>query len=95
MRRVQTAAAVSGGGEGASDLLDDSDASCVIFVSCNASAILARKLKVLVGYLLSFYEAKLSGCLQGSTSCLRHHQRLAGTTPRNKCIHQVNDTHEH
>jgi hypothetical protein len=41
MRRVQTAAGVSGGDEGASDLLDDSDASGVIFVSCNGSAILA------------------------------------------------------
>jgi hypothetical protein len=60
MRRVQTAASVSGGGEGASDVLDESNASCVSFVSCNASAILARKLKVLVGSLLSFYEAKLS-----------------------------------
>jgi hypothetical protein len=74
MRRVQTAAGESGGGEGASDLLDDSNASCVIFVSCNASAILARRLKVmsnLCGRLL-FYEAKLSCWLQGSTSCLRH-----------------------
>jgi hypothetical protein len=65
MRRVQTAAGESGGGEGASDLLDDSDASCVI---------LARRLKVmsnLCGRLL-FYEAKLSCWLQGSTSCLRH-----------------------
>jgi hypothetical protein len=54
MRRVQTAAGVSGGGgggEGASesDLLDDSDASHVIFVSCNTSAILATRLNVLVG----------------------------------------------
>jgi len=51
MRRVQTAAGVSGGGEGASDLLDDSDASDVIFVSCNASAILATRLKVLLSDL--------------------------------------------
>jgi hypothetical protein len=41
MRRVQTAAGESGGGEGASDLPDESDASDVIFVSCNGSAILA------------------------------------------------------
>lgn len=39
MRRVQTAAGVSGGGEGASELPDESGASPVIFVSCNASAI--------------------------------------------------------
>jgi hypothetical protein len=32
MRRVQTAAGVSGGGEGASDLLDDSNVSDVTFV---------------------------------------------------------------
>jgi hypothetical protein len=62
MRRVQTAAGESGGGEGALDMLDDSGASCVIFVSCNASAILARRLKVmsnLCGRLL-FYSTKPS-----------------------------------
>jgi hypothetical protein len=80
MRRVQTAAAVSGGGEGASDVLDESDASCVIFVSCNASAILARRLKVLVGSLLSFYVRSQALLLASRVNfvCLRHHQRLAG-----------------
>lgn len=53
MRRVQTAAGVSGGGEGASALLDESDASDVIFVSCNASAILAGRRDVMVESLLS------------------------------------------
>jgi hypothetical protein len=62
MRRVQTAAGVSGGGEGASDLLDDSDASDVIFVSCNASAILATRLKVLLSDLRCrlMFEARLA-----------------------------------
>jgi hypothetical protein len=82
MRRVQTAAGVSGGGEGASDVLDESDASCVVFVSCNASAIWARKLNVFgrisVVVLCTIVQAKLSCWLQGSTSCLRHYQRLAG-----------------
>jgi hypothetical protein len=60
MRRVQTAAGVSGGGEGASDVLDDRDASDVIFVSCNASAILARRREVLGRNCCPmFYEAKV------------------------------------
>jgi hypothetical protein len=95
MRRVQTAAAVSGGGEGASDVLDSSDASCVSFVSCNASAILARKLKVLVGSLLSFYEAKLSCWLKGQLRVYATFQPLADRTPRNKCIHSADNTREY
>jgi len=78
MRRVQTAAAVSGGGEGVSDVPDESDASSVIFVSCNASAMLTRRHVMFCRIsCCRLHEAKLSCWLQGSTSCLRHLQRLA------------------
>ena len=95
MRRVQTAAGESGGGEGALDMLDDSGASCVIFVSCNASAILARRLKVmsnLCGRLL-FYDGSQALLLASRvnfvfTPLLTACQQSCS----NQCIYQVNNT---
>jgi hypothetical protein len=69
MRRVQTAAGASGGGEGASDVLDGSDVSVVIFVSCNASAILAggrwRCWISVAVHLICLHEAKLLPASKG------------------------------
>jgi len=83
MRRVQTAACVSGGGEGgASELLDNSDASGVIFVSCNASAIVAERREVLVGSPLSslYCFAKPS-----RFSCFEGELQVVSTPPSTAC----------
>jgi len=67
MRRVQTVAGVSGGGEGASDLPDDSDASNVIFVSCIASAILGYETEGVSRICCPMlHEASLSCCRYSS-----------------------------
>lgn len=97
MRRVQTAAGESGGGEGASDVLDESDASDVILVSCNASAILAKELRCWSDLCCRYTKPSLLltsrvnlGCVYATFNGL-----LAGLLEINIFNKHVNNAREH